>query len=430
MTRRVLCGLLVFCLLSPEFSFAQQMVFAPRESVMFATLKTLQEREEAMRVSLKQAQSRGIQGRAAANKNKEGVLAGIASRTHAYLNTDIQNNSNVDSAATNRKSSVISEITPGLKANFSRKNASFLLNAYTRGLYSNNRARSNVLEANLDTLASFSLGRYSIFLSNDYFNNYLAKPHFNIKKDGYTHYWKDTITLDAGSHFNRYDFDVSLLWESARHDTDYSLASDYDEQEFRLNQYFAFTPKTQFSLEYVRNRVKNVYKDTQALNDNSNEYIVGLAHVWSYKTSSSVTVDYKSVDYKVASDTRDIISRGAFTYRLSERSNLSLSLERTMHDSKLPSSNSLEDNFIAVIYHRFSFNPKLSASFTYDADYYDYIKTDPVQRASIRNYYFSLNYAYKKWLDLELGYQHGSSYYNYKPKYEADIITFKSQARF
>jgi hypothetical protein len=143
-----------------------------------------------------------------------------------------------------------------------------------------------------------------------------------------------------------------------------------------------------------------------------------------------ISISYAETAVKTGSYTRSISLSEALTYRMSERSNLSLSFGHAIHDEKVHSNYSIANNLTIDMYHRLGFNPKLAAILSYNISYSDHLKKDPVLYANVRTYSFGLTYAYKKWLDLALDYQYIDNYYNYAPKYDSVIIVFKSQARF
>jgi len=421
----------MFCVYYPGSSYAQQLIFTPRENVIFATLNQLQEREEAMRTSLKEAQVKLLRENLAVKKNKVTLVSSIASRLHPYLNTDSANNDNVDSTPSNRKSSVIHTVTPGVKLSLSQKNRFLSFDAYINNLYYNNRARSNTQDANLDMLGNFNFGRYSLSLTNDYFNNYIAQPHFNIKKDGLAHYWKNIFEADIRGNYNRYDYNFGFSHAVSRYEKDSKVGLDLGEDKFSLDQYLVLTPKTQLSLQYSHIRDHHDYKESNGTDFNSNEYILTLTKILSYKFSSSLGIDYEAQNYKATSDKRTTIFRGSLAYRLSDHSDMSLSFDHTIYDEKQTHSNYYLENTLDIsIRHRFIAHPKLVIHYDYNIDYFDYLKKYSVQYANVRKNTFGLTYAYKKWLDLGLDYIYTDKYFNYIPKYENTEIVFSSQARF
>jgi hypothetical protein len=430
MRKVTIVAFFIVCFAYPGFSFAQQLLFTPRDNVIFATLSQLQEKEEAIGNSLRQARTKLVKERIAEKKSKSTILSNIASRTHAYLNTESTYNGNVDSLVTKKKSSVIHKATPGVKVNLAQQNRFFTLDASVNNNYYSNRDRSNSQDAQMAFLSNFTLGRYILSFSNDYFNNYIAQPCFNIKKESVVHYWRDALRLEAGSHFNRYDFNVGLSRTFSRYEPDARVASDSNEDSFTLYQHLSLTPKVHLSFEYLRSRTKPTYEETQENKSNSNTYTLALREVLSYKVSNMISISYAETYVKTGSYTRGISLNEALDYRMSERSNLSLSFGHAINDEKVHSNYSIANSLTIDMRHRLGFNPKLAAILSYSVSYSDRLKKEPVVYANVRTYSFGLTYAYKKWLDLALDYQYIDNYYNYAPKYETTMIVFKSQARF
>jgi hypothetical protein len=325
---------------------------------------------------------------------------------------------------------LIHSVTPGVKVNLAQKNRFFTLDAYINNVYYNNRARRNTQDAELDMLANFNLGRYSLTFSNDYFNNYIGKPHFNIKKDGLVNYWVDVFAGEVRGHFNRYDYSFGFSHSASRYEPDARISGDLDLDEFSLSQYLSLTTKMQLYLDYRHVRSHHTYKDSEATDYNSNEYILGLTKILSYKVSSSLSISYDDLDYKTTSDPRGVAFKGNFAYRMTDRSDLNLSFEHSIHKQDEHVNDYLENSLTIEMRHRFNFNPKLAVYSNYNIDYFDSLKKESVQHSNIRKYTIGLTYAYRKWLDLGLDYAYIDRYFNYSPKYENTEVTFRSQARF
>ena len=412
----------------PNMSFAQQLAFSPRENIIFVTLNRLQDKEEAIRDSMKEAQMKLIKDRyidMEVSRVKGINFKDLASRTHPYLSHQAVFNDNIDAKQDNKKTALINTVKPGLKMNFNGKGKTLKVDMFINGSYYHNRPRNNLQETEMDLLGNFSLGRYILSLSEDYYNNYIAKiPDF-------AHCWRSTFTSLLGSQFNRLRFDIGYKRSDSDYEPDHS-SSEQTEETYSLNQYLLIATKTRLSLEYSYGLLKYKHKADSSGNSRYNDYNLALSNVLSAKLTDLIGMGYKVSDSKTGNHNRDFTLTGNIAYRISERTNLALNLSHLFHMEKDEAGNSIDRGISLSGNHRLAFNPKFSISFGGGASYHDYTKAaDRAGESDSYSLNLGLAYAFRYWLDFGLDYAYSKTNYESAPvSPHNNTVTFKTAARF
>jgi hypothetical protein len=411
-------------------SFAQQFPFSPRENAIFTALNQLQAREEAIRDSIKDAQMKLIENRVVETKANVVFFKNLASRTHPYLDLETQFDDNVDARAGLKKSSLINSSKLGLNMNFSGTGKFVNVDMHIDNVSYNNRPRSNNLESEIALTNNFILGRYNLSIYEDYFNNYIAKPHFGIKKDQFSYYWANTFGYTLGTHFNRLNFDIGYKRVDYDYEPDYS-SSDKINETYSFHQYLLIATKTQLSLEYIRFQEKYKHPFDSPADYNYNNFTLGLTGVLSSKLTGSANIGYKISDYKIGIDHRDLSLEGTVGYKVFERTDLALALNHLIHHETNVADYYIENSFEIGSNHRLAFNPKFNLSLGYKIDCKEYNKkTDLDPGSRIDTFSFGLSYAFRRWLDFSLTYNYSKTNYKDVVGYDINTITFATQAKF
>lgn len=459
-------SVVIFTLLSsfiPSISFAQQIPFTPRESIIFNTLNQLQEKEAAIADSIQEAQMKMAEGIVLKNQVKEAVKTSsqtsnqggfsfkdAAHQIHPYLSTSIQTDDNVY-LNPSKKSDSIYSYTPGLKFNSATANSSLNLDVHTNNKYYRHQATNgsgqtvslspqatsntvaqtinNSQDINASILNNISLGRYTLTLSDEYFSNYISTPEAGIKVDNLAFYWKNQIGTSLSRNFNRIGFDIGYLRSDSYYDEN-NKALGQASESFTFSQYLKIATKTRLLFGYTHSRVTNARNVSQ--NSNADDYTLSLTNVLSPKISSLTSVDYSLQDNKGTDDLSSLALSATAAYRLSDRSNLSLNLKRSLSMPAKTHENFYNDTTINISgNHRFAFNPRLNFSFLYSADYINYPKSNAfTNEIDTYGYTLGLTYAFKQWFDFGFEFKRTRVNSNYSNDYNDNTFTLRSDARF
>lgn len=403
--------------------FAEDVSLASRENAMLMTLDYLREkqlavnREEAIDTAMKEA------GKKIVERKVKQIF-----HPHPYITQELSFNDNLDNTKP-KSSSLINKFTPGFKMNFRGQGNSLRLDTRLINIFYNNRSNADSGGAEIDALGNFSIRRYTLSIDNDYLYNYhIAKQSVaddtNAQID-----WKNTFSSRLGRDFNRIGFDMGYK----RIDDDYissQSSSDSTEETFSFNPYLRIAKKTRALLEYSHKRIKY---DAGADPDDSgsNDFNLSLTSVLSAKLAGLAKIGYKLTDYKVSADSRDTTFTGAVGYKVSERSNLALTLKRLIHEESNKADYYTENDFKLSGNHRLAFNQKFNLFFSYGADYFDYPKkVGLIGKTNEHIWDTELTYAFRQWLDFSLKYKNTWVHSNVDTEYDKNEITFKTNARF
>lgn len=413
-------------------SFAQQAAFSPREDAMNALFSLLQAqaRDQAIRDSLKGAEMK-LTGNKLLTKEKKTSprLGGLRLQKHPYLILETAFDDNVDSTQYEKKTALTHEIKPGLRMNVMTGGKSFYVDSYIDSNYNFKRPTGNSQLGVVNIATGFPIGRFTLALNNAYNSNYISTPELGIKRDQYVYYWKNTFTSLLGRRFNRYSFDIRYSRADLNNEKDANL--DNNVQEIcAVNQSYRILSKTQVYWEYDYGRTKYTHKYIPGAQYNDNK--LGLSKVFSYKVSGGLKLGYKLDDYKQGNDSRTTTLTGNLGYRVSKRTDLSLSFSQITFEPVEKTNYYLEKTFNLLGHHRLAFNPKFKLTFSYGAEYWDYPKKYAafIQENAIYNFSLGLDYAFRRWLDFTLTFGHTKRDSNLDFDYTKNGITLRTEARF
>ena len=421
-------------LLSPEASFAQQLLFSPRENIIFTTLNQLQNREEAVRDAMKDAQMKLVEARITETRTKTKakvhLLEDLSSRTHPYLSTGTAFSDNVDGDSEPRKSAIVYTYKPGLKLNLLGRNRSSLVDIFINSSYYDNRSRSNTQDAGITILNNFVIGRYALSIYEKYNTTHIAQSHFGIDKT-VAHYWSNVFNPILRTNFNRLDLDIGYKHLDYDYEADYS-GGDHHEDTFTFHQSLSLTTKMSLSLEYDRVRKQYAHPLEASGNSITDRISLSLNEILSPITTGSISSIYETEDPKEGAQQRIFGFSVSTGYRITKRSDLGLSmqyLQDRQSQSKVGFNN--EWSFSLSGNHRFAFNPKFNLSLAYANNYRDLFKTENSdQETKSDSFSFGLSYAFKRWLDFNLKYSYAKTNKNFEPHYYINSVTFTTEARF
>jgi len=401
---------------------------------MFIILSQLQEKEAAIRDSMEEAQMRLVKSsfkEKGEGKVREGpvLFKTLLSHTHPYLTESVSSNDNVDSQRDFKKSSIINNFSPGLKMNFRDRAKSLRLDFYINTSLYNNRRRSNRQSAGSEAVTTFNIKRYMLTISDTYFSNYFASEEFGVDDHDFDKYWQNTIGSTIGRHFNRIGFDLGYK-QTILENEPLLKDSDSIQETVNFNQYLRIATKTQALFAYNYNRTKYTHKLNPDDSQNNN-FNLSLAGVLSSKLTALIETAYLLTDQKTGDDARMTSLSGKLGHQISARSNLALTLNRSITESATKANYYIGNSFNLTGNHRLAFNPKFNLSFNSGASYGRYPKkTDFTQKNETYTLGLGLSYAFRQWLDFSLDWAHTKSESNVSIDSSVNIFTFKTQAKF
>lgn len=441
-----------FFFLAPELSFAQQLPLTPQEDPGLIMGSQSSKKEAAIRASMEEAAIRGSMEEAQMKllksslkkkkeerqkkekkekkeKTKSEIIKSLLSRVHTYATVITTANDNVNATKENKKSSIINLLTPGLRMNLGGRGKSLALDMHIDNQFYNNRRRSNSQNAYFDILTAFSIKRYTLTFSENYFTNYFASEKLGVDDDDFVNYCKNTVNATLGRHFNRIGFDMGY-----KHiNTEYELISkdsDSVQDAISFNQYLRLGSKTRLSFAYAYDFTEYIHKPNPDFN-RSNNFALNLAGILSYKLTALAGIDYKLTDKKIGDDSRETTLSGTLGHKVSQRSDLALSLSHSIEESASKSNYYIENVFTFSVNHRLAFNPKLKVSFSSGATYGSYPKRgDFTREEELYALGLGLSYAFRHGIDLSLDWAHTKSESNINDDYYGNIFRFKTQAKF
>ncbi len=348
---------------------------------------------------------------------------------HPYLSESVSYNDNVDSTKKDKKSSIINTFTPGLKMNLRDKAKSLALDLHINNSLYNNRRRSNTQSAESQVVTTFNIRRYTLTISDSYFSNYLACEDFGVDDNDFNKYWANTLNVLVGRHFNRIGFDAGYNFKNSKYEPNFK-ESDSTQETINFNQYLKVATKTQLLFAYSYNRTKSPH--TSDPNDShSNNFDLSLSGVLSPKVTATAAMTYTLTNQKTGDDSRSTTLSGKLGHQISRRSNLALTLSRSMSEPATKANYYIGNTFNLTGNHRLAFNPKFNLSFNSGAAYSRYPKkADFTEKSETYTLGLGLSYAFRQWLDFSLDWAHTENRSNVNIDYYTNIFTFKTQAKF
>lgn len=421
----------VFFFLACAESFAQEVLFTPRENLILFTLSQLQERDQAFDDSMKQAESklkrkkiREIGATPAFSFEK------LIPTPHPYLTASAQYNDNVDSTDAAKKTQINYNFTPGLKATFIRRKSNVNVDLHVDTINYSNRTINNAVDADTSILGNFNLGNYLLTLSDDFFTNYLASQEFGIKKDTFAYYWQNVVSSTLSRNFNRIGFDLGYTNSYF----DYrNKQNTHTDETFSFHQFLRIATKTQLLMDYSHVRSKYNFVTNSSSDYNANNYTLGLTGSLTSKLTGMGQVIYYKRDAKAEQSYRDTTLSTDLGYTISERANMTFGFSHLTHEPSVKSNYYRENIFSFSGNDRLAINPKFNLSYSLIADYVDYTKLETEPNPKKNATYtlgLGLSYAFRDWLDFSLTWQHIKKKSNVEIDYNDNIVLFKSQARF
>ena len=448
----------IFVIFSISVASAQEVQFSLRDAMMLMAVEQLTERqllpanemprssrEEVISSAFSQLEERGDFGQqrevleTAESKGRKGGIPGarlihsyvktLTSRLHPFLSTQTNLNDNADSSG-KKRSKIDYSSSVGVRGSYiSKGGGSLNIETFMKNAYQERHPQSNTQDLTVNMQMNFGLRRNTFSIANSYFTNYIADDKFGIEIDRLRRYWSDTLSFSWGKHFNRIGFDVGGAHSATVYEEDYNTL-DFISDSFGIAQYLFIGKKTRLSLNYYYKRT--AYDRDPAADSRADSFGLELAGVVSPKITGAFTIGYDLSNIKGGTDTKTRDFGLSFAYRISNRSNLSLSLSHLIHDDSIAATNYYTDDYFYLSgKHRLAFNQRLSISFANSVRYKNYLKLAGAHNNSITyGIAFGLGYAFRQWLDLSLGWGHTRVCTKLGDDYNANTVTFSSSARF
>ncbi|HLD82815.1 MAG TPA: outer membrane beta-barrel protein [Candidatus Omnitrophota bacterium] len=425
--------------------FAKDIPLGPRDEAMLNTLVKLQ-RIEIIRDALKEVEMKFAQDNIAEEagldykkikeepsqrkpkKESAFTLEELSRHTHPYLKYEALSDDNTNTNR-DRRGSFINTFTPGLKMNLAGRQSLLNLDTFIDNIYYNNRSRNTSQEFSLDILNSYSLSRYLLSFSNNYFNNFLTKSNLlTNKKTGY--YWKNNFKTTMGRDFNRLGFDIGYARLDYQYEsTSDSITNDRTEHTLAFNQYLRLARKTRllFSYEMLRKNYTRSIDSDGTLHTLS----LGAAGSLSGKLTGLAKIIYNPADYKgLDTDYEKTTLSLDLGYKATPRTDYRLIYKRITNDPSVRNDYYRENDFKLSSTHRLAFNPKLQLSFGLELDSFDYTKRNGSHGKDVSTLDFGLSYLFRQWVDFGLDYKYDKSSSKIDSSYHRNKVTFKTQMRF
>ncbi|MBP7216858.1 MAG: outer membrane beta-barrel protein, partial [Candidatus Omnitrophica bacterium] len=395
------CFIIFWVLSSSALSFAEQIPIISRENAMFAALNQVQQREAALKESLKAAEGKLLENAVIRDKKTVSFLQDLAKRVHPSLSIATQYNDNVDSAQHDHQGILSSSVNPGLNMNFYGRGKSLSLSASLANLRYNTRRVNNSTTGSMGLTASLGLDRYTLSIAENISTNRARAKTFGVETQGFAYYWQNQFAALLGRQFNRYGFDVGYNRTTYRYDHSPSRANNRFDEVYSLNQYLRLAPKTKLVFNYDHGRTQYQHKSSLPPTSNYNTYSVDITSALSYKLTGLLNVNYTSTDAKNADDSSELGFGIDMGYRVSDRFNFALNYAYSRSNPATDSAHAVTNSFGVSGDHRFAFNPKLSSSFDFGVTFLDSPKTDIYKHKSATfTWGGGLSYAFRKWLDF------------------------------
>ncbi|RJP28087.1 MAG: hypothetical protein C4533_06345 [Candidatus Omnitrophota bacterium] len=425
---------------------AQEFNLTPRDNTIFVTLNQLQQREEAIRDAMRDAQLRLVESDYAVTKSSAGKISDrklfrekiFSIKGHPYVDITNTFNDNIDNTR-HKKSAIINTVSPGFKLNLIGRKKSVYLDTYLSALYYNNRSRENIWEAGTSVLGNISFGKFLASVYDNYNDNRIGGSDVGVKLNTADYYWSNKFNTSFSGNFNRYGFDLGYTRNDIEYNEGYdpdsltdddedSVNASHFEEIFNFNQYLRLATKTRLIFEYSYGNVTYTTKLTPSEDNFYNIMGIGVSGVLSPKTTFLTKLNYTDTDFKEKDDTSDLLFGVNIGYRLSDRADLAFSPSYLVHSTASTSQRYNKVTMDISGNHRFAFNPRLKASLGYKQEFFDYGKRDGTE--TVNTYSFGLAYAFKRWLDFSLGYVYKERNSNVNEEYYGNTFTFKTQAKF
>ncbi len=438
-------GIFLFVLVFQGYVFAQQGVFTPRDNAIFATVNQLQDRYDAMRESMKEAQLKVMEDdianltAAPVSKASSKKVPGKPTyrpslfyiNSHPYITQTTMYDDNPDSVPQN-KTMMVYGITPGVKVNLVGKGKTINIDAQLPAEFYGSHKDGEARAFGTDILGNFVIGRSVLSLSESYFNDFLGTSDFGILEETWNRkHWQNIFTTALSRHFNKVGFDFSYSRGDYGYDRDSKVDNDRIDHLINLNTYLKIAPKTQLLLQYEYDNLKYNKKPEPSLDQYYSQVYFGFTSIFTPKLTGTFRYGYKNNRFKAEDNIQSNSINSQIAFMLSDRTDFNVSNIYTWHSYDTPANTYTENDWILNLNHRFAFNPKLKASLGAEFDYSDYFRTiDPTQESHLYTYSFTLTYAFRRWLDFTLDFRRKQLNSTRDAEYKRHTITFTTQAKF
>jgi hypothetical protein len=430
-------------LIITKVSFAQEVLFTPRENVIFSTLNSIHIREEAIKEAMMEAQlkllaARPPQPSVSPPRESGWSLSSLKSITHPYLTLKTTYDSNIDNQEHDPKGELFHIITPGLKMNFVGRTKSINLDLHIDDTSYSRYIGGNATDASFGCVGTFNIGRFVLTLGNTYLNNFIIGPGFYNSEATYKWRHDNLFKWSLGANFNRLGFDLGYSQRILYYKHDFHLENNSFIDSYKFNQYLKIATKTLINFGYIHERT-NYLKQTKI--SNSDEFSLAITSVLTPKVTGLFKMSYKPTDNKTDDDERISTFTGNLGYNFSNRSNLALKYNYSIKEYATKQHYLKENDITLTWNHHFAFNPKFKILLSYGADFNDYPKKTLKDRHT-NNYTteVGLSYAFRKWLFFNLDWKNYESRSNLvtggttddqtATPYEENVVTFTTEAKF
>jgi len=417
-----------------KLSFAQDILFAARDSAIFSTLNQVEAKQRAVTEAMMEAQIKLAESRPrikmAGKKEGASNLGRLASHIHPYLLLSTAFNNNIDNNR-EQKSSFINTITPGFQANFTGQGNSVNLDMKINNTFYDKRDTANNQNGTASLLANLLIGRYGLSISDTYFNNYGASETALVNNSDATQLkWRNTIASSLNRQFNRIGFNIGYNRVDCNYTDDISFTNDYAETTYTFRQSLYISKRTQTVFQYNYDTVEYYHDYDPSPNYHFNQYALSLTKVLSAKLTSLLKGGYKLSDYKIGSWAREGNYEFNLSYQPSIRSDCAFDYQYTPHTESNSANNYNKNTLSLSLNHRLAFNDKFKLSLSYVAGLIKYPKMANTGKNNTFTWDFSVSYVFKRWFDLTLDYANTRVISNTATKYINNTVTLKTQGRF
>jgi len=426
----------VLLALSAGSSFAQGGPISARDNLIFASMNQVEAQQKAMADAMMEAQLMAAESKPASKiLRSEGsglTFREVASHAHPYFLLTTTYDSNIDNRRKDPDGSFINTITPGLKVNFDSQYATLNLDGSTSNKYYNQYPDSNNQNGAASLLANFLINRYTLAISDSYNNNY--GPARVAASDDSTFdntlQWNNGFMASLSRQYNRLGFNLSYNRADYQYRGAAASENNYYQSIYDITQNFTLTKKTEFSLGYQFSNAK--YRHDAAISNDYyyNQFQFSLTKILTAKITGLLSTAYKKVDYQDKADYKEGIYGINFSYQPTMRTSVSLNYQFTPHDSSSPSDYSISNDILFSMTHRPAFSSKVQFTLSYEAMYLNSAKQIDPGYNNTFTFNCGLNYYFRQWLDFSLHYSNKRTAGSLATKYNDNIVTLQTQARF
>ncbi len=354
-------------------------------------------------------------------RKREGIFSGIASLVHPYFISDLTYDDNIFLSEHNTKTDVIDISKPGIKFIWGEKTPRRQSKASGLSTPSQSSDRARIEVDVGGTITSYFDNAYlnsqqpyaSIDAQFGRQHNRLVFKHSSEK----THSLSSSLKVGEQGLINYIVNNTETGWEFSQHRlglglgykrTAYDYTGSYKVGSTRVNQignvgaFFQFSPKTRVLMEYDYGQL-DYHRDPKSTNDNNYQQVwAGVEGKVYKKIIGLVKFGYETRDYRAQKNAGGLAFRVNLHYRRSSKTMFYLTM---MRGGALGSYISDGDDKGSDLGLRFVYalNRKLRFDMgpNYSRDKYRSGRKDHIYAFSAR-----LEWAFRKWLMMQLGYNY------------------------